>query len=131
MAKITLGTIIAGRKIKGKYSMARLGISDMDTSQKQGVVLTPLNKILMMSIRPAKFHKMAPIFCLCFPIRKMAKSIVAAKDLSKGHIIKYRDLAFKSPGGGLKPYEYNDVLYKKLKKDIKKDEIVNKYFLSK
>ena len=27
----------------------------------------------MMSVRPAKFHKMAPIFfCLCFPIRKIA-----------------------------------------------------------
>ena len=65
------------------------------------------------------------------PIRKMAKSIVAAHDLSKGHIIKYKDLAFKSPGEGLKPYEYNDILYKKLKKDIKKDELFNKDFLSK
>ena len=65
------------------------------------------------------------------PIRKMAKSIVAANDLSKGHILKYSDLAFKSPGGGLKPYEYRDILYKKLKKDIKKDELFNKYFLSK
>ncbi len=54
--KIAVGTMIAGRKMNGKYSSARLGISDMDTSQKQGVVLTPWNKILMMSIRPAKFH---------------------------------------------------------------------------
>ena len=32
--KIAVGTMIAGRKMKGKYSSARLGISDMDTSQK-------------------------------------------------------------------------------------------------
>ena len=62
------------------------------------------------------------------PIRKMAKSIVAANNLSKGHILKYSDLAFKSPGGGLKPYEYRGILFKKLKKDIKKDELFNKYF---
>ena len=61
----------------------------------------------------------------------MAKSIVALNDLSKGHILKYSDLAFKSPGGGLKPYEFNLILNKKLKKDIKKDELFNKYFLSK
>ena len=56
------------------------------------------------------------------PIRKMAKSIVALKDFSKGQIIRYKDLAFKAPGGGLKPYEFKLILNKKLKKDIKKDE---------
>ena len=60
--KIMIGTMIAGRKIKGKYSTAWLGISDMDTFQKYGVVLIPWNKILTTSIRPAKFHKTAPIF---------------------------------------------------------------------
>ena len=60
------------------------------------------------------------------PIRKMAKSIVASKSLSKGHIVKYKDLAFKSPGGGFKPYEYNKILNKMLKKDIKKDDLFKK-----
>jgi len=60
------------------------------------------------------------------PIRKMAKSIVAIKDLAKGHTIKYKDLAFKSPGGGLKPYEYTILLNKELKKDIKKDDLFRK-----
>ena len=36
--------------------------------------------------------------------------------------IRYEDLAFKAPGGGLKPYEFKLILNKKLKKDIKKDE---------
>jgi sialic acid synthase len=56
------------------------------------------------------------------PIRKMAKSIVSLNSLKKGHIIKYKDLAFKSPGGGLKPYELNIILNKKLKVDVQKDE---------
>ncbi len=59
------------------------------------------------------------------PIRKMAKSIVAVNNLKKGYKIKYKDLAFKSPGGGLKPYQYNLILNKKIKKNIHKDEQLN------
>lgn len=56
------------------------------------------------------------------PIKKMAKSIVASKYLEKDHIIKIEDLAFKSPGGGLKPYLYKSLINKKTKKIIKIDE---------
>ena len=56
----------------------------------------------------------------------MAKSIVASKNLRKGHFLKYKDLAFKSPGGGFKPYEYINILNKKLKKNIKKDDVFRK-----
>jgi sialic acid synthase SpsE len=38
------------------------------------------------------------------------------------HIIKIEDLAFKSPGGGLKPYLYKSLINKKTKKIIKIDE---------
>ena len=63
------------------------------------------------------------------PIRKMAKSIVALNDFKKGYKIKYKDLAFKSPGGGLKPYEFNLILNKKLNKNVQKDEqlLLNKF----
>ncbi len=57
-------------------------------------------------------------------LQKMAKSIVAAKDIKKNHIIKYSDLSFKSPGGGIEPYNYKKILNKKLKKNIKKDELI-------
>ena len=60
------------------------------------------------------------------PLKKMYKSIVACKNFKKNHILKYKDLAFKSPGGGLKPYEYEFLLNKKLKKDIYKDEFIMK-----
>ena len=63
------------------------------------------------------------------PIQKMQKSIVASKEISKGSILKYKDISFKSPGGGLKPYEYKKLLNKKTKKLIKKDEFILKKHL--
>ena len=60
------------------------------------------------------------------PLKKMYKSIVSAGNFKKGHTLNYNDLAFKSPGGGLKPYEYELLLNKKLKKDLNKDDLINK-----
>ena len=58
------------------------------------------------------------------PLRKMQKSIVASKNLKEGSKIKIQDLNFKSPGGGLKPYEYRKILNKKINKNIIKDDFI-------
>ena len=55
---------------------------------------------------------------------KMEKSIVAKKLIKKGSIIKYKDLAFKSPGGGLEPFNYRKVINKMARCDINEDELV-------
>ena len=60
------------------------------------------------------------------PMRKMQKSIVALRNIQKGTKIQYQDLIFKSPGGGLKPYEFKKILGKKAKKLILKDELILK-----
>jgi sialic acid synthase SpsE len=36
-----------------------------------------------------------------------------------------KDLAFKSPGGGLEPYNFKYFLEKKLKTNLKKDELLS------
>jgi N-acetylneuraminate synthase/sialic acid synthase len=41
------------------------------------------------------------------PIAKMSKSLVAARPLAKGHVLTGADIAMKSPGGGLPPYEFD------------------------
>ena len=56
------------------------------------------------------------------PITKMAKSIVAARDLQAGHIIRPSDIAFKSPGGGLAPYEFEKVIGRVIQTPIQVDE---------
>lgn len=60
------------------------------------------------------------------PLYKMQKSIVAAKDLNKGHKIVLNDLSYKSPADGLEPYKTNLVVGKKLKKKLKKDDYILK-----
>jgi len=56
------------------------------------------------------------------PIFKMSKKIVAAKDLSEGQTLQYEDLALKSPGDGIPPYELEKIVGKVLLKNIKEDE---------
>jgi N-acetylneuraminate synthase/sialic acid synthase len=56
---------------------------------------------------------------------KMSKKIVAACDLPKGHVIAMADLAFKSPGDGLAPYETSRLLGKPLKRAVQEDEALS------
>ena len=52
---------------------------------------------------------------------KMKKSIVAKTDLKENHKLTYQDLDFKSPGGGLEPYRYTEIIGKKLKRNLKEE----------
>ena len=56
------------------------------------------------------------------PLKKMAKSLVAKNDLPAGHVIKEEDIAIKSPGGGLPPYEMDNMLGRKLKAELREDD---------
>lgn len=60
--------------------------------------------------------------CEVSPLEKMAKSIVANKDLKAGTVLKDSDLAMKTPGSGLPPYHWDKIIGKKLKKDMKEDD---------
>ncbi|EKD79378.1 MAG: hypothetical protein ACD_41C00091G0013 [uncultured bacterium] len=53
---------------------------------------------------------------------KMAKKIVAATDLPAGHVLTEADLAFKSPGDGLRPYHAKELYGKTLKQPLREDE---------
>jgi len=65
------------------------------------------------------------------PLTKMQKSIYAKRNIPKGAKISENDLILKSPGGGLKPYELKNILNKFSKKNIRKEEMIKKIFLSK
>lgn len=61
------------------------------------------------------------------PVReKLAKSIVATKDIKKGQIIKKEDLTVKTPGSGLKPKYIEKLIGKIAKQYIPEDTIVPK-----
>jgi N-acetylneuraminate synthase/sialic acid synthase len=83
------------------------------------------------SLEPAGFAKMVrdlkrvkislgdgvkkPYPCEATPLEKMAKSLVATSDLPRGHRISDKDVLMKTPGSGLPPYFWDQVVGKTLK----------------
>jgi sialic acid synthase len=55
------------------------------------------------------------------PATKMAKKIVAARDLPAGHALTEDDLALKSPGDGLPPYEVDRLVGRTLRHPVRED----------
>lgn len=56
------------------------------------------------------------------PIHKMGKKLVAARDLKSGQILTRDDIAIKSPGDGLPPYELENAIGKILQSDLLEDQ---------
>jgi sialic acid synthase len=56
------------------------------------------------------------------PITKMAKKIVAATTLPAGHVLRREDLALKSPGDGLPPFELDAVIGRMLRHPLGPDD---------
>jgi sialic acid synthase len=55
---------------------------------------------------------------------KLERSIATSRDLKAGEIIKEKDLHMLSPGDGFKWTERENLVGKKLKLDVQKDEIL-------
>jgi len=56
------------------------------------------------------------------PIIKMGKKLVAARDLPAGYSIRREDIALKSPGDGLPPYELDKVTGRVTRQELKEDD---------
>jgi len=55
------------------------------------------------------------------PIVKMAKKLVAARSLPAGHTLRLEDVAMKSPGDGLPPYELDRIVGRTLRHPVSTD----------
>jgi N-acetylneuraminate synthase/sialic acid synthase len=65
------------------------------------------------------------------PITKMGKSLVVARDLPAGHILRSDDIVMKSPGGGIPPSELGNVLGRVTMKALYEDDFLSFEMLSK
>jgi sialic acid synthase len=65
------------------------------------------------------------------PIIKMGKSLVVARDLPAGHVLTKDDIVMKSPGGGIPPYELDDILGRITLKALYEDDFLSLEMLSK
>lgn len=66
-----------------------------------------------------------PLICESSSRRQARRSIVAARDISKGEIISENDLTFKRPGTGIYPSEIDNVIGKTAKVDISEDVLID------
>jgi len=55
------------------------------------------------------------------PVTKMAKKLVAARDLAPGDVLRREDVALKSPGDGIPPYELEKVLGRVVRRPVDED----------
>lgn len=55
---------------------------------------------------------------------RASRSIVANKDLKKGHVLTLADFDYLRPGTGLRPYQSSELIGKKIKKDINKKNVI-------
>jgi N-acetylneuraminate synthase/sialic acid synthase len=60
----------------------------------------------------------------------MGKKLVAARDLPPGHVLTFADVAIKSPGDGLPPYELDNVLGRMTLRPLAEDDALKFEFLS-
>jgi N-acetylneuraminate synthase/sialic acid synthase len=58
-------------------------------------------------------------------VTKMGKKLVAARDLPAGHVLAAGDVAVKSPGDGLPPYELARVIGRPLAAPLEADEAIS------
>ena len=65
------------------------------------------------------------------PIIKMGKSLVVARDIPSGHVLGADDIVMKSPGGGIPPYELQNVLGRMTLKPLHADDFLSFEVLSK
>jgi len=65
------------------------------------------------------------------PIVKMGKSLVVAHDLPTGHTLTAGDIVMKSPGGGIPPYDLQNVLGRVTLKALHADDFLSFEMLSK
>ena len=59
------------------------------------------------------------------PITKMGKKLVAACDLPAGHMIRREDIAIKSPGDGLQPFEIDKIIGRVTRAAMQEDDDIS------
>jgi N-acetylneuraminate synthase/sialic acid synthase len=58
------------------------------------------------------------------PILKMGKSLVVARELPAGHVLRREDIVMKSPAGGIPPYELDNVIGRVTLKPLHEDDFL-------
>lgn len=70
-------------------------------------------------------YEKIPLECETESRKQARRSIVAKNNLPKNHIIEKEDLTYKRPGTGISPADINEIIGKKVKKEILEDDLIS------
>jgi N-acetylneuraminate synthase/sialic acid synthase len=59
------------------------------------------------------------------PLQKMGKKMVFVRGMTSGTVLIPEDIAFKSPGDGLAPWMIDQVVGKRITRDVQTDETLD------
>lgn len=104
IAMATLSYVLGARIVEKHFTLNRAmkGTDHAFSLEKQG--FTKLVRDLRRARVALGDGMKKPYESEAAPITKMAKSLVAARDLPAGHVLGPDDIIARSPGGGLQPY---------------------------
>lgn len=100
-----------GPDVSSSITTAELGMLVEGVRFIESAMSHPVDK----NIAADSFSEMKQIF---------GKSIVAARDLEAGAIITIQDIAFKKPGMGIPPSHCQNIINRKLSRDIKENKMI-------
>jgi N-acetylneuraminate synthase len=81
------------------------------------------NNVDMIKTINGSYYK-KPIECESESRKQARRSIVALKNMNAGEVITREKITFKRPGTGISPADLDKVLGRKLKEDVKEDELL-------
>ena len=108
---VTMSREMFGPDVPSSVTTAELAQLVEGIRFTEAVVTHPVDKDAMAT----ELHEMRGLF---------TRSIVAARDLARGATIAPSDLALKKPGTGLPPSRLTDVLGRRLRREVCKDELI-------
>ena len=107
---ITLSREMYGTSVSASLTPTELRQLVEGTRFIETMLFSPVDKNVMAS----KKASLRPIFL---------KSLVAKNDLAAGTVLEQKDLAAKKPGTGIPADRLEDLIGRKLERDVKKDEM--------
>lgn len=123
LAAVTLGAEVLEIHVALSREMFGPDVPASVTTDELQKQIEGIRQIERMIANPVNKDEMAEELA---PLRNLfTKSIVASSDLSEGTVLTLDCLKFKKPGTGIPPSQLNEIIGKKLQRNLKADEMLS------
>lgn len=122
IAMAVVGYLLGAQAIEKHFTLNRASKGTDHSYSLEPVGMRKLVRDLRRVSLALGSEEKTPLECELKPLHKMGKKLVAAHPLKSGQVLRSEDVAIRSPGDGLAPFELDNVLGKTVMKDLEQDE---------